>query len=32
VSAVVDELVVELQDSGRARFEFRKRLVQPAAT
>ncbi len=29
VSAVVDELVVELHDSGRARFEFRKRLVQP---
>ena len=31
VSAVVDELVVELQDTGRARFEFRKRLVQPSA-
>jgi hypothetical protein len=30
VSAVVDELVVELQDTGRARFEFRKRLVQPS--
>jgi hypothetical protein len=30
VSAVVDELVIELQESGRARFEFRKRLVQPS--
>jgi hypothetical protein len=30
VSAVVDELVVELQDTGRARFEFLKRLVQPS--
>ena len=28
VSAVVDELVVELDASGRARFEFTKRLVQ----
>jgi|RhiMethySRZTD1v2_1073278.scaffolds.fasta_scaffold1958344_2 anti-sigma regulatory factor (Ser/Thr protein kinase) len=31
VSAVVDELVVELHGSGRARFEFRKRLVQPSS-
>ena len=30
VSAVVDELVVELLPSGRARFEFRKRLVHPS--
>jgi hypothetical protein len=30
VSAVVDELVIELHASGRARFEFRKRLVRPS--
>jgi hypothetical protein len=30
VSAVVDELVVELHASGRARFEFTKRLVRPS--
>jgi hypothetical protein len=30
VSAVVDELVVELHATGRARFEFRKRLARAA--